>query len=401
MNRYKGLIKNIITNQNQIISESKIGTVYNEGWSSWASQTGTTWTKRPSPTRLEQSHSLHLGQLENIDSIFTRDLGKLFLQSGLLKDSVKIVKLSDYCYQAFPAWFRFDSYYRPNLGLLLNFNQVLIKIDGLNSKYEDIILFGFPFGQCDREVEKIALDKIAKGKSWKELYEHTNEDLLEEYRQKFGWDVSFIATHLKQVINRDLNITWDNNFYNKIGIPLDGAAISFDEYAKDALIKNGYKQQVNELILKRDKEIEDCKENYKKEVIRIRKEQEERYGEVKLLSIYNGNWSFAIGEKRSKLKQLYKIDKMVDGKGKETSIIKNNQLPASLTIFSTFQFFENLPEILIEKMTAIINEVIGNGTREQYVWKPKNSNWQPNNYYHREQEEIILPIEIKKLTKYS
>lgn len=45
MNRYKNLISNIIGKQNKILSESKIGTVFNEGrWWMYGKMGGGPWT---------------------------------------------------------------------------------------------------------------------------------------------------------------------------------------------------------------------------------------------------------------------------------------------------------------------------------------------------------------------
>lgn len=377
MNRYRNLISNIVNKQEKMLTESKIGTIFNEDrdykqyyTTSWGATRYTNPFSGFRPWTKENSiHTDYSSQRYKHEYDLKHAVEPIFMKENLYKEFVETYKITDYAYVAYCKFFM-NSHDVENIkyyGPFGTFWRFFMRIEGLNTpEFGDCILISCPtrVWHSNEEVRNEICEKIAQGRP----YEVLNEADVHENNSKLYYEY--------QNIDKKLNLKWDETNLAKIGIDSDfiEEVGTFNDKTRiramaDVVIQHGH-PEIKKLKEETDKQIEQITKAEKIAIAEYRKEKRnESMSKVQLFGTYYNNWSFSVGSAKTKNKILYNIGSIVDANGQNVLIPDfQNVIPKTITIFTTQKLPDQLPDSIVQKINEQVNEVLSNDTRKKFEW---------------------------------
>ena len=341
MNRYKNLISNIIGNQEKLVTESKIGTIFNEGWSSSLARHYSNIA--PHSVKFErQRQNVIQSEIGNIVDY------KMSTLNGHPCIIVSSIKSSSAYGDKFHVWHMtvfaskghtFESSYQ-----LKTFKVYLIsRLSGNNA------------------------EKLAK----------------RAFAEEYGEEWSF-----RTVAERSETFTREE---------LENAGVDFDQEDDDNKWKE-YERKATDITDNSEWALANRKEIEENRAYTSLKSTYKDNWTFEVGDYYEDSW---FGRRHKKF--VYTVGTVTDAngtslKGEEYAL----SIPQTITIFCTYDLPQVLPDIITNQIQEEVNDMLRRDGRYNIrptEWRPKNNPKYKQNYSSKLPETVKLPITISNIHK--
>lgn len=341
MNRYKNLISNIVGNQKKLVSESKIGTMFNEGWSSSLAR----HYSRIAPHSVKFERQRQNAIQSEIGNIVDYKMSTLNGHPCIIVSSIKSSSTNDDKFHVWPMTVfaskghTFESSYQ-----LKSFKVYLIsRLSGSHA------------------------EKLAK------------RAFVEEYGEEWSF---------RTVAERSETFTREE---------LENAGVEFDQEDDDNKWKE-YERKATDITDNSEWALSNRKEIEKSRAYTKLKSTYKDNWTFEVGDCSEDSW---FGRRHKKF--VYTVGSVTDAngtslKGEEYAL----SIPQTITIFCTYDLPQVLPDIITNQIQEKVNDMLRNDgryDRRWTEWRPKNNPKYKQNYSSKLPETVKLPITISNIHK--
>ena len=341
MNRYKNLISNIVRNQKKLVSESKIGTIFNEGWSSNLAHHYSRMAPKSVKFERERQNAIQ----SEIGNIVDYKMSTLNGHPCIIASSIKS---SSTINDKFHVW----------------------PITVFASK-------GYAF-ERSYQVKPFKVYLIARG-----LGNNAEKLAKRVFAEEFGEEWSF-----RTRAERSETFTREE---------LENAGVEFDQEDDDNKWKE-YERKATDIIDNSEWALTNRKEMEESRAYTRLKSTYKDNWTFEVGDCYEDSW---FGRRHKKF--VYTVGTVTDAngtslKGEEYAL----SIPQTITIFCTYDLPQVLPDIITNQIQEKVNDMLrSNGMYDSRwtEWRPKNNPKYKQNYSSKLPETVKLPITISNIHK--
>lgn len=341
MNRYKNLISKIVNKQEKMLTESKIGTIFNEGWSSSLSR----HYSRIAPHSVKFERERQNAIQSEIGGIVDYKMSTLNGHPCIIASSMK----SSSAYgDKFHVW----------------------PMTVFASK-------GHTF-ESNHQVKAFKIYLIARG-----LGNNAEKLAKRAFAEEYGDEWSF-----RTVAGRSETFTRDE---------LENAGVEFDQEDDDNKWEE-YEKKATDITDNSEWALTNRKEIEKSRAYTSLKSTYKDNWTFEVGDLSEDQW---FGRKHKKF--VYTVGTVTDAngtslKGEEYAL----SIPQTITIFCTYDLPQVLPDIITNQIQEKVNNMLhdeGRYGRRWTEWRPKNNPKYKQNYSSKLPETVKLPITISNIHK--
>ena len=341
MNRYKNLISNFVRNQKKLVSESKIGTIFNEGWSSSLSR----HYSRIAPHSVQFERERQNAIQSEIGGIVDYKMSTLNGHPCIIASSIK----SSSAYgDKFRVW----------------------TMTVFASK-------GHTF-ESSHQVKSFKIYLIARG-----LGNNAEKLAKRAFAEEYGDEWSFrTRAEGSETFTRE---------------ELENAGVEFDQENDDNKWEE-YEKKATDITDNSEWALTNRKEIEKNRAYTSLKSTYKDNWTFEVGDISEDSW---FGRKHKKF--IYTVGTVTDANGTSLKGEKYAlSIPQTITIFCIYDLPQVLPDIITNQIQEKVNDMLrdeGKYGRRWTEWRPKNNPKYKQNYSSKLPETVKLPISISNIHK--
>lgn len=342
MNRYKNLISNIVNKQEKMLTESKIGTIFNEGWSSSFARR---YYSKLAPHSVKFERQRQNAIQSEMGGIVDYKMSTLNGYPCIIASSIESSSAINDKFHVWPM------------------TVFASKGHTFESSYQS-------------KVFKVYL--IARG-----LGNNAEKLAKRAFAEEYGDEWSFrTSAEGSEIFTRE---------------ELENAGVEFDSEDDDNKWKE-YKRKATDIVDNSEWAIANRKEIEKS---RAYTSLESTYKDNWTFAV--GDPSEDRFGRRYKNKSVYTVGTVTDAngtplKGEEYAL----SIPQTITIFCIYDLPQILPDIITNQIQEEVNDTLHRWGRHDFrptEWRPKNNPKYKQNYSSKLPENIKLPITISNIHK--
>lgn len=341
MNRYKNLISRIVNKQEKMLTESKIGTIFNEGWSSSLSRHYANIAPHSVKFERERQNAIQ----SEIGGIVDYKMSTLNGHPCIIVSSIKSSSANNDKFHVWPMTVFARKGHTYESGNQLKTFKVYLIARGLGNNAEKLVKRAF----------------------------------AEEYGDEWSF---------RTVADRSETFTREE---------LENAGVEFDQEDDDNKWKE-YERKATDITDNSEWALANRKEIEHSRAYTSLKSTYKDNWTFEVGDSYEDSW---FGRRHKKF--VYTVGTVTDAngtslKGEEYAL----SIPQTITIFCTYDLPKVLPDIITNQIQEIVNDMLrrnGRYNSRWTEWRPKNNPKYKQNYSSKLPETVKLPITISNIHK--